>query len=100
MPYADLPVNRAIQPLKLKEYLATGRPVVVSDLPATRDWADCLDLAATPKAFSQLVRNRLQTSLPNEQKTARARLDGESWADKAQTFESWVCKRNPVELMV
>jgi hypothetical protein len=36
MPYADLPVTRAIQPLKLKEYLATGKPVVVADLPATR----------------------------------------------------------------
>src|SRR5262249_48971396 len=29
MPYADLPVTRAIQPLKLKEYLATGHPAVV-----------------------------------------------------------------------
>ncbi len=28
MPYADLPVTRAMQPLKLKEYLATGKPVV------------------------------------------------------------------------
>ncbi len=36
MPYADLPVTRAMQPLKLKEYLATGRPAVVRDLPATR----------------------------------------------------------------
>ena len=26
MPYADLPVTRAMQPLKLKEYLATDRP--------------------------------------------------------------------------
>ena len=34
MPYADLPVTRAMQPLKLKEYLVTDRPVVVADLPA------------------------------------------------------------------
>ena len=30
MPYADLPVTRAMQPLKFKEYLATGRPVVAA----------------------------------------------------------------------
>ena len=36
MPYADLPVTRAMQPLKLKEYLAADRPAVVADLPATR----------------------------------------------------------------
>ena len=34
MPYADLPVTRAMQPLKFKEYIATGRPVVTSNLPA------------------------------------------------------------------
>ena len=51
MPYADLPVTRAMQPLKLKEYLATGRPVVVRDLPATRCWADALELATTPQEF-------------------------------------------------
>jgi glycosyltransferase involved in cell wall biosynthesis len=89
MPYADLPVTRAIQPLKLKEYLATGRPVIVRDLPATRAWADCLDLAATPEAFSEAVRRRLATGLPPEQEGARARLAGESWAAKAQELERW-----------
>ena len=35
-PYADLPVTRAMQPLKLKEYIATGKPVVVRDTPRHR----------------------------------------------------------------
>ncbi len=94
MPYADLPVTRAIQPLKLKEYLATGRPTVARDLPATRDWADCLDLAATPAAFADAVRLRLRTGLPPAQAAARARLAGESWDAKAATFAS--CLAGPV----
>jgi hypothetical protein len=88
MPYADLPVTRAMQPLKLKEYLATGRPVVVRDLPANRTWADCLDLAETPVAFSALVRQRVAEGLPTEQRQARHRLAGETWAEKARRFES------------
>jgi glycosyltransferase involved in cell wall biosynthesis len=88
MPYADLPVTQAIQPLKLKEYLATGKPTVVRDLPATRSWADCLDLADTPAAFARAVQLRLATGLPDEQRAARAeRLLGESWAAKARLFE-------------
>jgi glycosyltransferase involved in cell wall biosynthesis len=87
MPYADLPVTRAIQPLKLKEYLATGKPTVVRDLPANREWQDCLDLADTPEAFSHAVRVRLQTGLPDRQREARRRLHAESWAEKARTFE-------------
>jgi glycosyltransferase involved in cell wall biosynthesis len=90
MPYVDLPVTRAIQPLKLKEYLATGKPVVVRDLPATRSWADCLDLATTPEGFSQAVHQRLQTGLPVEQRRARLRLETEGWAVKASAFAHWI----------
>lgn len=91
MPYADAPVTRAMQPLKLKEYLATGKPVVVRDLPATREWGDCLDLAATPEAFSERVRRRLDEGVPEEQQRARARLEGEGWAEKTRLFEAWAC---------
>src|SRR5262249_14654535 len=87
MPYADLPVTRAIQPLKLKEYLATGRPAVVRDLPSTPDWSDCLDLADSPAAFSKRVRLRLEPGLPRDQQQARARLSSESWTVKASQFE-------------
>ncbi|WP_052639765.1 glycosyltransferase [Zavarzinella formosa] len=86
MPYADQPVTRAMQPLKLKEYLATGKPAVARDLPANLEWADALDLVASPAAFSALVRRRLETGLPAEQMAARTRLNSESWAAKARRF--------------
>ncbi len=99
MPYQDLPVTRAMQPLKLKEYLATGKPTVVRDLPATCGWADCLDLAATPEAFSQAVRLRLATGLPEAQRAARARLAAETWVEKARMLEQWIdCARLPSPL--
>jgi glycosyltransferase involved in cell wall biosynthesis len=87
MPYADLTVTRAMQPLKLKEYLAASRPAVVRDLPANREWADCLDLAASPEGFADAVLRRIQTGLPEDQRTARYRLQAESWAQKARQFE-------------
>jgi glycosyltransferase involved in cell wall biosynthesis len=86
MPYADLPVTRAMQPLKLKEYLATGRPAVVRDLPANREWADCLDVAATPATFAGAVRRRLATGVTPKQRAARARLATEDWSVKAAEF--------------
>jgi glycosyltransferase involved in cell wall biosynthesis len=86
MPYADEPVTRAMQPLKLKEYLATGKPAVVRNLPATRAWADCLDVAATADEFAAAVRVRLAGGLPAAQRTARARLATEGWGAKAAEF--------------
>ncbi len=87
MPYADLPVTRAMQPLKLKEYLATGLPCVVSDLPANREWADCLDVAGSPEAFVAAVKQRLQAGVAVNQRVARERLVQESWEAKAREFE-------------
>jgi glycosyltransferase involved in cell wall biosynthesis len=94
MPYADIPVTRAMQPLKLKEYLATGRPVVVRDLPATRAWSDALDLAATPESFSRAVAERLMTGLPASQVEARSRLAEETWRAKSRAFECWLLADN------
>lgn len=84
MPYIDAPVTRAMQPLKLLEYLATMKPVVVRDLPSTRDWADCCDLASDAETFVRLVEQRSQTGIPLEQTEARKRrLANESWTTKA-----------------
>ncbi len=87
MPYADLPVTRAMQPLKLKEYLATGKPVVVNRLPSTDAWEDCLDVAKTSEQFSRLVRERISTGIPASQGSARNRLQQESWNSKAAQLE-------------
>ncbi len=91
MPYADLPVTRAMQPLKLKEYLATGKPVVVRDLPATRTWGDCLDLASSAEEFTSRVRHRLQEGVTEQQRHARRRLLHEGWDAKAEAFAAWAC---------
>ncbi|HUQ71686.1 MAG TPA: glycosyltransferase [Planctomycetaceae bacterium] len=96
MPYIDADVTRAMQPLKLLEYLATGKPVVVRDLPANRAWADCLDLASTAEEFARLVRLRLETGLPPNQAAARARLVHESWDAKADVFRQTLLGLNSV----
>jgi glycosyltransferase involved in cell wall biosynthesis len=87
MPYADLPVTRAMQPLKLKEYLATGKPVVVRELPATREWADCLDLVNDANEFAERVLLRIREGNTAAQASGRDRLGDESWSAKARAFE-------------
>jgi hypothetical protein len=90
MPYIDAPVTRAIQPLKLKEYLATGKPAVVRALPSTRPWADACDVAETAEDFATKVVERMTTGLSDDQRLARQRLALEGWAEKAKRFEAWI----------
>ncbi len=90
MPYADLPVTRAMQPLKLKEYLATGLPVVATSLPANVEWAEALDLVDEPLAFARRVLERAAAALPASQAKARERLRDETWSAKALAFERFI----------
>ena len=84
MPYADLPVTRAMQPLKLKEYLATGRPAIVRELPATRPWVDAADVVSTVEEAVAALRRCLEEGVPPTQQRARRRLADETWSAKAQ----------------
>ena len=88
MPYVtDHPALIASQPLKLKEYLATDRPVTCTDLPSTRAWSDCADVVSVD-AFATTVINRLHTATPIEQMHCRhQRIPGETWQAKAAQFE-------------
>jgi glycosyltransferase involved in cell wall biosynthesis len=95
MPYADLPVTRAMQPLKLKEYLATGLPVVATPLPANQAWGDAMDLTADPDEFAMLCLARARRSLPDSQARARQRLAYESWENKALQLEQWIMAPSP-----
>ena len=90
MPYADLSATRAMQPLKLKEYLATGKPTVVRSLPSTTEWADAADVCDTAEAFTAAVKRRCEGGLPAEQGQARERLTAERWSAKSSMFEQWV----------
>lgn len=85
MAYLANPATVASQPLKLKEYMATGRPVVARRIPATESWADAIDLYETPEELVAQVKMRLE-GMPAEQETARERLQDESWDAKAEQF--------------
>ncbi len=87
MPYADLPVTRAMQPLKLLEYLANQKPVVARDLPATRPWSDCLDLVSDPVQFSRSVLHSITHGFSDKHRLARRRVRDESWSAKALEFK-------------
>ena len=90
MPYVDAPVTRAMQPLKLLEYLATDRPAVCTDLPAVREWDDCCDVT-NRDTFVGRVLERAATGLTDEQRAARRlRLPSQSWSAKAKLLETLI----------
>jgi glycosyltransferase involved in cell wall biosynthesis len=89
-PYADSAFNRASFPLKTLEYLAAGKPVVSSDLPASRrlreETAE-IRLAETAEEFAQLVLDAVKEARdPNAVADRRAVAREHSWAARAATL--------------
>jgi glycosyltransferase involved in cell wall biosynthesis len=90
MPYRNEPVTQAMQPLKLLEYLATDRPVVVRSLPSTLEWQDACDVVVDAAAFTAAVMSRIGQCLPRPQFEARGRVSQHTWERKAQVFRACV----------
>lgn len=85
LPYVRSELTRAINPLKLREYLASGRPVVATSLPEVARYAPAVALADTPADFIAAVERCLAG--PRDRRAERAALlAGESWDDRAQDF--------------
>lgn len=88
VPYDDSDFNRASFPLKILEYLAAGRRVVSTDLPAVR-WldTDLIAVGGTPEAFAARVRESLLTPLREEEiAERRAFAARHTWAERVATF--------------
>jgi teichuronic acid biosynthesis glycosyltransferase TuaH len=81
-PYQQSDFNRASFPLKTLEYLAAGRPAVVSDLPAHR-WLQTphVTIASAPQDFAARTQALLAVPLRRQDVDARrAFAERHSWA--------------------
>jgi glycosyltransferase involved in cell wall biosynthesis len=83
IPYKVERFTDAISPLKLKEYLATGMPVISTSLAEALAHEPYLHLADGVEAWTAAVHAALSGTLPH-QRSARAFLEGDSWVAKAR----------------
>lgn len=82
MPWNSSDWIKACNPIKLKEYLAVGRPVVTTDFPALQRYRDLVRVADGSRAFSEAIRAALDE--PYDADKARSRIASEGWDAKAE----------------
>ena len=82
MPWNRSEWIKACNPIKLKEYMATGRPVVTTDFPALGEWRDLVRVADDPADFVRAIEDAL-ASRPGDHTDMLRRLSAETWDAKA-----------------
>ena len=85
LPWRKSPWTEAANPIKLKEYLALGKPVVsTSAFSEIEKYLDLICVADTPEEFSRNIANAVCDNSPEQIAARRKRVEHTSWDSKAE----------------
>ena len=88
IPFKINALTVGVNPVKLYEYLAAGKPVVSTDLPEVRQFAPLVSIAENSKDFVALVTEEVMTD-SREKRLLRVRTASEnSWEARAEAASS------------
>ncbi len=89
IPFKDTPQIRASNPLKLREYLAAGTPVVSTPFPALAPYREHVSIAQGPLAFASAIADAASDS-PTQRCARQQSVSGESWECRSNQVNQWL----------
>jgi glycosyltransferase involved in cell wall biosynthesis len=88
MPWVDTEWIHRCNPIKLKEYLALGLPVVSTDFAELDGYRDRVRVATTPETFVQAIRESLEFGPLLDPDKLRESVRAYSWTSRADVLEA------------
>jgi glycosyltransferase involved in cell wall biosynthesis len=86
IPFLDLPLTRAVDPVKLYEGLAAGLPVVSCRLPAVEVWSEPFVYSYDPGGLVAAIERALAADGPEPVTRRRHAVEGETWTARAEAI--------------
>ena len=87
LPFLDNAQIRSCNPLKLREYLATGRPVVSTPFPALMPYKDHVSVAVTAEEWISAIQAAIDAP---EDPARQALVQNHTWKARADLLSSWL----------
>ncbi|MGD8386280.1 MAG: glycosyltransferase [Desulfobacteraceae bacterium] len=81
IPFKINALTRAVNPIKLREYLAAGLPVISTSMPEVAQYRGLIQIADSPEEFDYAVKECLETSSAYASARVEA-MAGETWPQK------------------
>ena len=79
----------ACNPLKLREYLAAGKPIVSTKFPAAEEYKDIINITKTHQEFVEKISDSYQSDI---RKKSIAAVQNESWESRAKNLSELILK--------
>lgn len=94
IPYYCNRLSESISPLKFKEYLATGKPIVSTPLAELEQFGDLVKIGSSTEELAAGIRLCLSQPLNQRLEKVKLLLQGEDWQTKAGQFVK-ICIDHP-----
>ena len=86
IPFQITELTVAVNPLKVREYLAAGLPTHCTPLPEVAVLAPHVAISDDPECILEWMQRSLTTDTPDARRLRRAFVQGDSWASRAATL--------------
>jgi len=97
LPFVFNELTRNANPLKLREYLAAGLPVVAAPLPEVMRFDGRVAIAATPEQYIHHVQTLLNRGVMGPSRERSEQLVGESWDHRMTEIERLLSAALPLK---
>jgi glycosyltransferase involved in cell wall biosynthesis len=84
MPWLESEWIEYCNPVKLKEYLSLGLPVVTTPIPQVDEFGDVLYVGSGCKEFGLMIRRALEEDSAQRRLQRKLKVEGDSWHNKAR----------------
>jgi len=92
LPFVVNELTLASNPLKVREYLAAGLPVVATPLPEVQKLGEFIRMATTPEEFLQQCDALLEAGRRGPDLTVSRQMDAESWDRKVEVLSELITR--------
>lgn len=91
LPFLCNDVTLSIYPLKINEYLASGKPVIATPFSEDiRSFSDVIELADTPAEFATAITQALESDTPERARARYERAASNTWQDRVSQIDTWI----------
>lgn len=94
MPWQQNEWIKACNPIKLKEYLALGKPIVSTPFTEAENYRGLIKVASDAESFAEAVQQVCDENIPEKISARRKTVINNTWEEKANQVLTTLCETN------